>query len=1842
MKKSFLLTVFALICTPMWIFGQNYKQLWSDVDAAVEKDMPQTAIKALDKVIAKAQREKSYGNLLKAQLMRSGFVTEVNPDSADTEIEKFEKAAAEAEKTDPVLAAVYYCALGNSYKNAYGRNIEKRGNARVYYAKALANPELLARHKASEFEPMMVKGVDSKYFNHDLLSVIGFEAGDMQTLHDYYKAKGNREATFITAYEMITEEHVKPLQYADDAPTHRKIYGLDEEKELDSLIDLYGDLDICGAAAVARAEHFYNDKAKYDFINSALKRWSKWKGINQLRNELADMTAPKVYIRTSNEIVYPQTPFDMDIDLRNLKDLTVRFYRVNISPEEFHSVVPKMGRDGVLKKYGKTLEKEYTHTYSGNPPYETFDDTLHVEGLPAGIYVVETSTKNNDVDKLHNALYVTRLTYVAIPLPDNKSRFAVLDRNSGQPVANAKIGVAPYAKRNEELSFTYYNTDAKGEVMIPQEPYVANVTLSADGDNYFPVTYGGMGGFSYDGTPNDSKHIQIYTDRSIYRPGQTVHVAVLTYSIKDGLDSKADANVKLKLELRNANNEKVSEAEVSTDEFGVASADFELPTTGLTGTFRIRTNVRTGYATFNVEEYKRPTFEVEFDDYKQTYKIGDTIQVKGRAKSYAGVAVQGAKVTYTVKRRQAWWGWWRGYQRDETELYNGEVTSDENGEFEIPLRFIYPSGSYDVFDYVVKAKVTDTAGESHEGEMSLPLGKKEYYFDFNLPEKKLKDKLKSVTFVLRNAAGKEVEADVTYTIDGKDAKTVKTNESIALDLTSLPSGKHVMKATCKGEEKEVKFIIFSLDDKTPCVETHDWFYVTDNVFPRDGKPVSVMVGSSDENVHVLYTIISGDKVLESGTMELDKAINTRQFEYKEEYGSGVLLNYAWVKNGTTYTHNQTIARPMPQKNLTLKWTTFRDRLTPGQKEEWTLSAVTPDGKPAKAQLLATMYDKSLDQIRPYYMGFGLPLSQNLPHTNWTRPSPSWFSASLTKSFDDLWKFDGFHFTSFSGLGIGMKYSSPVIKYDDMVAGGARMMKANRVYDMAMEPEVDAMKSARIPGVSIDEESVEKKEEVTSSKKEDVQMRENLNETAFFFPSLLSDANGNMSIKFTLPESVTTWKMVGLAHDQSMNYGMISGEAIAQKDVMVQPNIPRFVRMGDNSTISTRLFNTSEKNVAGTVTMTLLDPETEKVLVESKQQFSVEAGKTGSATFSFNPEKDLKGKDLSLLICRITASGKNFSDGEQHYLPILPSKEMVINTLPITQHNAGVMNIDLTKMVPAGKDITSPKLTLEYTNNPAWLMVQAIPYVGNVNEKNAISLAASYYANTLGLSLINSSPNIEKVFKEWQQETGNEKSLASQLEKNQELKNLILDETPWVADAKNESEQKRKIANFFDNASMRKRLNDAVDGLKVLQNSDGSFSWWKGMMGSPCMTGEVIEFLTRLNMLAGEQSNTRSILTLANDYLSNIVIEEVEEFKKLEKKKEPVYIYDYHALQWVYMNAISGRELTAKEKEAKDYLINHLEKMKLSQSMYAKALMSVVLARDGQLEKAAEYIQSLKEYTVYNDEKGRYFETPRAGYSWCDYRIPTQTAAIEALQLVNPNDQQTIDDMRRWLLTEKRTQAWDTPINSVNAVFAFLNGNMKLLDEKEPTTFKVDNRQIEMPKSTAGMGYVKTVVDVQKPKNLTVTKTSEGTSWGAVYAQFMQPSTEIDAASSGLSVKREIMQLTPNGEVKDPQTLNVGDKVKVRITITAERDYDFVQLIDKRAACLEPVKQLSGYHWGYYIAPKDYTTNYYFDRMVKGTHVVEAEYFVDRAGEYTTGTCTVQCAYSPEFSARSKALTIKVK
>ena len=716
-------------------------------------------------------------------------------------------------------------------------------------------------------------------------------------------------------------------------------------------------------------------------------------------------------------------------------------------------------------------------------------------------------------------------------------------------------------------------------------------------------------------------------------------------------------------------------------------------------------------------------------------------------------------------------------------------------------------------------------------------------------------------------------------------------------------------------------------------------------------------------------------------------------------------------------------------------------------------------------------------------------------------------------------------------------------------------------------------------------------------------------------------------------------MLGFAHTRDLHYGNIAGEAVAKKDVMIQPNVPRFIREGDKATISARIF--SEKQAQGKVTLQLINAETNAIVYEKSQQVSLAAGSTTPVEFEWS----MVNGPWSMLIVKMTISGKGYSDGEQHYLPVLPATERVTVSMPITQHQPGTATIDLNKLVPA--DAKNTKLTLEYTNNPVWLMVQALPAVGSPSDDNAISLAASFYANGLGRYIINQNPQIKNVFELWKQEP-NEASLTSQLEKNEDLKNLVLNETPWVLDADNETEQKHRLVDFFDENLMNNRLSTTVEKLQKLQNAEGAWTWFPGMPSSFYTTVAVSEMLVRLNALTQKQSSTSAMLNKAFGYMGNEIKDLVKELKKAEKKGE-VYFPSYKALQWLYLVTLDGRQLPADVQQANSYLIELLKKDIKRQSIYDKALAAVIFAKVD-AKRAQEYAQSLKEYTVYREDMGRYYDTPRAGYSWFDYKIPTQSIAIEALQQLTPNDVQTIDEMQRWLLQQKRTQAWDTPINSVNAVYAFLKGQeSRLAQSSNMPAVRIDARTVALPKATAAIGYVKT--ELPKGKQLTIRKTTDGTSWGAVYAQYFQPAKQVENSGSGLTIKREILKnncqlSTVRSSSAGLQGKNyqftVGDRIRVRLTITADRDYDFVQVVDKRAACMEPVKPLSGYHAGAYITPRDNATCYFFGMLSKGTHVIETEYYIDRAGTYETGTATVECAYAPEFRAVTKSETLKIK
>ena len=1816
MKKS--ITLLIALMMPILMFGDSYASLWKKVNAAEEKDLPKTEYDLLQKIVKKASKNRDYGQLLKAGLQSAQVMASIAPDSLQPSIEEMKKTYEQSD--DEVLRTVWQTVLWRIDRNNYSLSLDVK------------QPELtadlcekLAQVKDKDYAPFVIEGVDASIFDHDLLHVVGYELNaGFEEMLKYYKKVGNRRAACIVA---------------------AKVYWYSNNEKLDPVIREYEDLPEAGELALLHYHNIaYDAKAeKMAYIKEALGKWGSWKRLATLRNERATLTNPQFRVAYDLEVSLPGQAQEVRLaDVRNLSSVTMKVYKVKAGGDYTESPNYNKGYEKI-KPLLDGVVYEQTRQYEGKQPYELFEDVMTLEGLPVGLYMVEFSSKPS-TDIIRHLYNVTDVYTIAEDQPTSEGmRYVVVSASTGQPLAGAHLRIREYVSY---ASFDEYSgvTDANGEFLFKSKHFNRKQEVYAwtDSDNACPPMTNGSY-YRFYGNKELETRTCIYTDRAIYRPGQKVFASALLYQVKNGMNQSVRDHVSVTFRLRDANGKVVSEQKAATDDYGTCAAEFTLPSSGLTGRFSLQVNGEYHY--FRVEEYKRPTFHVDFPEVKQSYAAGDTLTVKGTAMTYAGVPVQEAKVKYTVTRRRAYW-WWSysrywdtsvlGHSSEGDEIYSGEAITDDNGQFDVLMPLTMPETSYPMFyQFVVKADVTDAAGETHDGQLSLPLGNRKQALSVNMADKMLLDDQPTATFHLLNAAGKDIDAEVSYRIDNGKWQKVKTNVSCQIASLNLASGEHMLEAVCEGDTIEHRFVLFSLDDERPATKTDDWFWQSATQFPNDGKPVTVQVGSSDSDVHIVYSVFADDKVIKRGAVDKSDQLLNLKLTYEEAYGNGLLLTFAWVKNGKCYTHTAKIQRPLPDKKLRLEWATFRDRLTPGQQEEWTLTVKDCEGRPVDAQLMATLYDKSLDMLTRHQWSLVPYLMLPLPTISWSYPYRPKMSAYASKEWHEE-EVRELKFSSFDDSVFPSAYGYRFRRF----SRGAVLEDADGAAVMA-EPMV--MKSARMPAEALEandadmvlkaKEVVEESDAQEETQEGQVQMRENLNETAFFYPQLTTDEQGRVALKFTLPECLTTWRFMGLAHTKDLFYGLVDAETVAQKDVMIQPNVPRFLREGDEATISARVFNTSDKLLSGKAVLKLINPETDAVVCELSQPVKLKAGGTTSVTFSFTPSPETP----SLLICQMSVSGKGFSDGEQHYLPILPSQERVTVTRPITQHHAGTETVDLASLIPA--DGKNGKLTFEYTNNPVWLMIQALPTLGTPADDNAISQAASFYANALGRLIISRNPQAKTAFELWKQED-TQASLTSQLEKNEELKDLLLNETPWVLDADRETEQRQRLADFFDDNLMQNRLSSAITKLDRLQLPNGAWTWWKDMPGSFYMTVAVSEMLVRLNDIAGAQSETAQMLNKAFGFMGAEIVLEVEDMKKYEREGHKVSFPSFKALQWLYLVTLDGRELPDDVKAANDYLLKLLKKEIKSQSIYEKALTSVILSKSDP-KRAAEYAQSLKEYTVFREDMGRYYDTPRAGYSWYDYKIPTQTIAIEALQRLTPDDCQTIEEMQRWILQEKRTQAWDTPINSVNAVYAFLGGKEgaddRLRLDAAHAVIQVDGQPLELPKATAAIGYVKTPVQTES-KTLTIDKSTEGTSWGAVYAQFTQATHNIADSGSGLTVKREL--LTADGKV--PTSLKVGDRVRMRITIDADRDYDFVQVLDKRAACLEPVRQLSGWHSGSYCTPKDYTTNYYFDCLSKGRHTIESEYFIDRAGRYETGTCTVQCAYAPEFRGTTKSQTIIIK
>ena len=1823
MKRNILTLLIALLALQQTV-AQTYDNLWKQAEIIAQKDQPRSEIAVMKKIIAKASAANDYGQLLAAEMRQMTLWKEISADSLEPNVKRME--AEVLKEKNPVLKAVRYAVLG--------KVSEKK--SQEFFKKALEQPELLARHTSAEYVPLTQKGVDGSSFNNDLLHLIGFEADSKEAyllMYTYYNKVGNRGAACLCAYKLI-EKYSQ-----DDVREVKKSKYL---HTIDSLIHVYQDIPEAGELAV---EHYRfmerssdaKPQDKLNYINYALSRWGGWSRMNELRNAQKRLTEPMFQVQDMPQVLRPGEKAWVHLNVRNLQNLKFSISRLDITADNNYDAQDEATYKMLLKKTTKLHQKDYSRNYYGRPDYEEVKDSIEIGGnLPLGAYLMEVTSDNDGIAPQRKLFYVSNLAVMIQQLPDDKHRYVVVNATDGQPVAGAKVEL--YEKdydvktgKRKRLVHARLTTDNNGEAYFKNVD--GEVLVSTSADKFAPAKYIYLSRDRYFEQKDDKTAYQLFTDRSIYRPGQKMHATAVSFIVKKGLDASVPGKSKeLKFILRDAEWKQVAEQKATTDEYGTASVDFELPKEGKTGMFSISVN---GTATeyVRVEEYKRPTFEITFPKVNERYTWGDTIVVKATAKTYAGVPVQGAKVEYKVTRRNQMW--WRGASSSDKQVKTDSTVTREDGTFdvEIPLE-VAESEKNDFmriarfFNFTVSAVVTDISGESHEGEMSLPLGTRSTAFSVNMPKRIEVDSLKTVTFAYRNASGMPISSQLKYRIDKGEWKVAEANAPIAIKEYNASSaqvwksGVHQLEAICGTDTLQQKFTLFSMKDTHPMETTTEWYYQTAKTFPRDGKPVYVQVGSSENGAHIVYSIIAGNKLLEKGAWELGDSIVTLPFTYKEEYASGVVINYSFVKNGECYARTINIARPLPEKKLNIAWKTFRDRLTPGQKEKWTLQITTPDGKPAKAQLMSVLYDKSLDQLAEHSWRMSLGFSQWLPSCYW-RSNLKYYTMDLlgiypTKYYDekqlDVDKFDGKFFSYYAYMQavelskLERSYGGTVeavrIQKDEQVRNEAKVMrirgsKMTRFGAASSKPllsEMDLVLKEKM--VMHEEFGGGGSNKVLSSADEaalnHVQVRENLNETAFFYPALESDNQGNVAINFTLPESVTTWKFMGLAHDKEMRNGLLVDEAVAQKTVMVQPNMPRFLREGDKSTIVVKLFNTSDKKVSGNARMQILDPETNKVVWQKTQNYSIDA--EGSATISF----DVQGLKEGVYINKVVAAGNGYSDGEQHYLPVLSNRELVVNTLPITLHQKGEQNFDLSKLFlnKEGKQVKGAeeaKVTIEYTNNPSWLMVKALPAISNPDEEDAISLMSAIYANTI-------TTHIQKTL-----------SLDNHSQKNLSQETI--------------------------------RLQNQVEKLKKLQNADGSFSWWNGMKGSRYMTTSVAEMMVRLNAVAGVQKSTAKMLTSAIDYLSWQTAQEVREMKKQEEKKQKVSPSE-QTLHYLYILSMDCRKMKQNLEADKAYLLDKMSKMTGDFTIYGKARAAVVLARNSQQnaayrEKAGEYLQSVNEYAVYREEMGRYYDTRKALYSWRNYKIPTQVSVIEALQMLKPNDKQTIEELQRWLLMSKRTQVWDTPVNTVDAVYAFMKGNESNWSRKaENAVLKLDGKLLPMPQDSTTLGYVKTGRP-GKASKLSIDKKSDYTSWGAVYAEFKQPISEIRSAVSGIKVRRVIVPA--ESESKGKAQAKVGEKVKVTLIITADRDYDFVQITDKRAACLEPVNQLSGYQWGIgcYVSPRDHATNFYFNRLSKGKHIVEMEYYVDRKGDYQSGTCTAECTYSPEFGGRTETYELKV-
>jgi uncharacterized protein YfaS (alpha-2-macroglobulin family) len=1743
------------------------------------------------------------------------------------------------------------------------------------------------------------------------------------------------------------------------------------------------------------ADSKYTIKYAKELLENIYKKFPASEGGINAKNLLVQILHKELNL-TSEKVNVPGLPFRTLVTYKNIAGINLRI--IELTPE-FKKLLDANTDNNQL--WNLLTSQRALKSWKQNLPlpddYKTHSTEIKIDALPVGEYALLASA-SEDFSLNKNPLstqyfHVSNISYV-----NNGAEYFILDRTSGKPLAGAKVQlwnqrydytarkylinklelltadkngylkINP-SKNNDERSIRLEITYQKDKLFLDDNQYIYN-NDDEEAENYINQK-------EYD---KDKAKIFLFTDRSIYRPGQLVYFKGIgvTQDYKTKKNKLLENKDSIKIFLKDANSQKIDSAKLLLNDFGSFNGKFRLPENQLNGEFKIEVDsYENSDINFSVEEYKRPKFYTEFEKVKGTYRVNDKIKITGFAKAYAGNNIDGATVKYRVTRvarfLYSWMFWGRGFpQSQPLEITNGEIKTNADGKFLIEFEAI-PDLSIDknnepVFDYKVEADVTDINGETRSSSEIVPVGYKALDLQITLPSTDPipSDSLKNIFVSTKNLSGEFEPSKVEVKIyklqtlqrlirsrywsvpdqfvmskedfikyfpndEYKDESKKETwqkgelafelndsttlNSKFKIQNSKFQQGWYVAEAISKdkyGQEvKDVKYFeLYDMKSASLPAPAYTWNTTIKNVV-EPGEKAQFITGTSANDIFLIQQIdkITNHKLQTSNYSfySLNNEKKTFEFPTTEEDRGGFGVSQFFIKDNRIYSNSWNVMVPWTNKQLDITFETYRDKTLPGSEEKWKVKISGYKGQQVAAEMLASMYDASLDQFKPHSWN-AIDIWKNNYHTNNWNGSQNFTSVeSIQKWWNEIYLtskekiYDALFSLGYGNSVIRLRGNSSVMR--DSKEEPEMMMQSAPSEEVVVKGYGNKSKAKQTvqftpPKIVKDEEVVKppvnSDDQIANIDQSQIQIRKNFSETAFFFPELRTDKDGNIEFSFTMPEALTKWKLMTLAHTKDLSSGYAERTLITQKELMVQPNAPRFLREGDRMEFSAKIVNLGEKEISGIAQLQLLNATTMNPIdtwfknLTPQKSFIIAAGQSAAVKFSIEVPTNFNNAVVYRIVAKASPTGgglEGASDGEEAAIPVLTNRMLVTETMPLSVRGNTTKNFTFQKLLNSGNSttLTNFSLTTEFTTNPAWYAVQALPYLMEYPYECAEQTFNRYYANSIATKIVNSSPKIKAIFEKWMAadslstrgEGKGEGALLSNLQKNEELKSALLQETPWVLQAQNETQQKKNIALLFDMIRMSKELESSLAKLQDMQSSNGGFVWFKGGRDDRYMTQYIITGIGHLKKLAAlskaHEEKINSILKTAIPYLDQRLKEDYDYLIKYKVKLDQNNL-GYMAVHYLYMRSFFPEYPIAKALQtAYNYYREQSKKHWLSQSKYMQAMIALSLNRTGDNTTPKAITRSLKENSINSEELGMYWKEWDT-HSWWWYQAPIESQAmmIEAFSEID-KDNKVVDDLKTWLLKNKQTNNWQTTKATAEACYALLlQGTAPIaiggLSEEKNVTIKLGNTIISSKdeKQEAGTGYFKTKFpgDKVKPEmgNISVTvstanstnkQPNESSSWGGVYWQYFEDLDKITFAETPLKLSKKLFiqknsdkgpVLTP---INDGTQLKVGDKIKVRIELRVDRDMEYVHMKDMRAACMEPTNVISQYKYqgglGYYESTKDASTNFFFNYLNKGTYVFEYPMFVTHSGNFSNGVTTIQCMYAPEFTAHSEGVRVTV-